>query len=123
MTAEIAAVENRTVTVRITARLTQSELAAIQKETGAIIERLGRVRILVLAEHFQGWEEGGQWNDFSFQDAHDQHIERMAIVGDEKWQDLALLFASQGLRPFPIEFFPPERLAEARAWLSQVAVR
>jgi hypothetical protein len=119
MSAEIASVENGTMTVRVSARLTQSELAAIQKETGAIIERLGRVRILVLAEHFQGWEEGGQWNDFSFQEAHDQHIERMAIVGDEKWQDLALLFASQGLRPFPIEFFPPGRLAEARKWLHQ----
>ena len=120
MTAEIASVDNGTITVRVSARLTQAELAAVQKEASQIIERLGRVRILVLAEHFQGWEKGGQWNDFSFQEAHDQHIERMAIVGDEQWRDLALLFASQGLRSFPIEFFPPQRLAEARAWLREV---
>jgi len=32
-------------------------------------------------------------------------------------RDLALLFTSQGLRPFPVEFFPTDRLAEARSWL------
>jgi hypothetical protein len=42
----------------------------------------------------------------------------MAIVGEERWRDLTLLFTSQGLRPFPIEFFTPERLAEARVWLA-----
>lgn len=119
MPAEIASVESGIMTVRVSARLTQSELAAVQKEAGTIIGRLGSVRILVLAEHFQGWEEGGQWNDFSFQEAHDQHIGRMAIVGDERWRDLSLLFASQGLRSFPIEFFAPGRLADARAWLQE----
>jgi hypothetical protein len=39
----------------------------------------------------------------------------MAIVGDRKWSDLALLFTSQGLRPFPIEYF--EGVDKAQAWL------
>ena len=60
-------------------------------------------------------------SDFSFQVAHDDDIERMAIVGDEQWRDLTLLFTSQGLRPFPIEYFAPGRLAEARAWLLEKA--
>jgi hypothetical protein len=42
----------------------------------------------------------------------------MAIIGEEQWRDLTLLFTSQGLRPFPIEYFVPARLAEARAWLA-----
>ncbi len=42
----------------------------------------------------------------------------MAIVGEERWRDLTLLFTSQGLRPFPIEFFTSGQLAEARAWLA-----
>ncbi len=59
--------------------------------------------MLVLTDNFEGWERGGAWNDFSFSDS-DASIERMAIVGDRKWEDLALLFTAKGLRAFPIEY-------------------
>jgi len=42
----------------------------------------------------------------------------MAIVGEDKWRDLVLLFASKDLREFPVEYFPPEQLAAARVWLA-----
>lgn len=118
MGAEISSVDGRVVTLRVRGRLTQRELAAIQAETAGIIGTAGKIRILVLAQDFTGWEKGGTWSDFSFQMNHDDDIERMAIVGDEQWRDLTLLFTSQGMRPFPIEYFPPARLAEARAWLA-----
>jgi hypothetical protein len=41
-----------------------------------------------------------------------QQIEKMAIVGAEKWQDDALAFTAKGFRAMAIEFF------EARTWLS-----
>lgn len=118
MTAEISNVEGGVVTLRVSGRLTQRELAAVQAEAAGIIGTRGKIRILVRAEDFAGWEKGGTWGDFSFQVAHDDDIERMAIVGDEQWRDLTLLFTSQGLRPFPIEYFTPDRLADARAWLA-----
>jgi len=118
MAAEISKVEGGVVTLRVSGRLTQGELAAVQAEAAGVIATAGRIRILVLAQDFAGWEKGGAWSDFSFQTAHDGDIERMAIVGDEQWRDLTLLFTSQGLRPFPIEYFTPLRLAEAKAWLA-----
>jgi hypothetical protein len=33
-----------------------------------------------------------------------QHIEKMAIVGDEKWQDDAFAFTAKGFRATVIEF-------------------
>ena len=118
MPAEITSVQGVVVTLRVSGRLTQKELAAVQAETAGIIASSGKIRVLVLAQDFAGWEKGGQWSDFSFQQAHDDDIARMAIVGEEQWKDLTLLFTSQGLRPFPIEYFPPARLADARAWLA-----
>jgi len=106
------------VTLRVSDLLTQSELTAAQGEISRIIGASGKIRMLVLAEDFAGWAKGGTWNDFSFQQDHDDDIERMAIVGAKEWRDLALLFTSKGLRPFPIEYFTPERLAEARTWLA-----
>lgn len=120
MPAEITSVQSGVVTLRVSGRLTQRELAAVQAEAAGIIAASGKLRFLVLAEDFAGWEKGGQWSDFSFQQAHDDDIAGMAIVGEEQWRDLTLLFTSQGLRPFPIEFFPPARFADARAWLAAI---
>jgi hypothetical protein len=118
MAANITGVNDGIVTLVVSGRLTQNELTAVQLEAARLITAAGKIRILVLAQDFAGWEKGGTWGDFSFQVAHDDDIERMAIVGEEQWRDLTLMFTSQGLRPFPIDYFPPSRLADARAWLS-----
>lgn len=118
MSAEIIDEAGTVLTARVSGKLTQAELVKLQKSAAETIRRQGKVRILVIAENFQGWEKGGNWDDDSFQSEHDPHIEKMAIVGDSKWEDLALIFVAKGLRSFPIEFFPPADLARARAWLA-----
>jgi hypothetical protein len=104
--------------IRISARLSEAELAALQAAAAAAIAGHGRIRVLVHATQFAGWAEGGLWNDFSLQEANDMHVERMAIVGEERWRDQALLFTSAGLRPFPIRYFVPAELSAARGWLA-----
>ncbi len=104
------------VTVRLTGKLRESELLAMQNKIAAIIRSRGKVSLLVIAEDFDGWEQGGEWNSFTFQEQNDAKISRMAIVGEPKWEASALMFTAEGLRPFPIEYFPPDMLARARAW-------
>lgn len=118
MGAEIANVSGHVLTLKVSGTLTQPELRSMQAASAAIFGAHGHWRILVLTDNFLGWERGGTWDDFSFQAEHDVHIERMAIVGERKWEDLALLFAVKGMRPFPIQYFLPAQLAEARAWLA-----
>ena len=50
------------------------------------IAREGKIRALIIAEGFEGWERHEEWGDVSFMMAEGQHIEKMAIVGDEKWR-------------------------------------
>ena len=119
MSAEIIDAAGGMVTARITGKLTQPALAALQKAAGDILKEQGRARLLVLVENFEGWERRGDWGDLSFQIEHDALIEKLAIVGDKKWEDLALIFAAKGLRKFPIEYFEPAELAKARAWLAE----
>ena len=119
MGATIVGMTGGILTVKITGKLMQAELAEVQKKAGEILRKEGRMRILILTESFQGWGPGGDaWGDLSFQDQHDGFIEKLAIVGEEKWEDLALVFVSKGLRKFPVEYFQPADLAKARAWLA-----
>lgn len=117
MTAEIVGITTGVMTVRISGTLSQAALTDLQKTAEDAIRAQGKLRILILAEQFTGWERGGAWDDFSFQEKYDPSIEKMAIVGDQRWEDLALIFTGKGLRRFPIEYFETHELGKARAWL------
>lgn len=119
MSAEIKVETGGILTARVTGKLAHSELVALQRSTAELIRAEGKVRVLVIAENFQGWEKSGKWDDDSFQTENDPYIEKMAIVGEKKWEDLALMFVAKGLRTFPIEYFLPADLARARAWLAE----
>ena len=119
MSAQIVDTTEGVLTIKFTGKLRQPELAAVQKSTGEFVQRHGKVRVLAVAENFQGWEKGGDWGDLSLQMEVDPHIEKMAIVGEKKWEELALIFAAKGLRDFPIEYFQPAELNRARAWLAR----
>jgi hypothetical protein len=118
MSAEIVGVTGGVLTMKVSGTLTEAELRAVQQATGELIREQGTLRILVLAENFAGWEQGRKWNDFEFQSKYDRNIARMAIVGDRKWEELALIFAAKDLRRFPIEYFAAADLEAARTWLS-----
>ena len=82
------------------------------------IGRIGPVRLLFVLDGFEGWEPHADWNDLTFYVKHGDGIERIAIVGHERWRSEALMFAAADLRRAPVEFFPEEGAANARAWLS-----
>jgi hypothetical protein len=42
----------------------------------------------------------------------------MAMVGEKKWEQLALIFAAKPIRKFPVEYFQPAELEKARTWLA-----
>jgi hypothetical protein len=117
MPAEIVELVDGIVTLNISGKLTQAELGAAQQALSDIIREQGKVRILARAEQFAGWERD-KWDDFSFQAEHDDDIEKIAIVGEEKWKQLTLVFTAQGLRKFPIRYFATPELDKARGWLS-----
>jgi hypothetical protein len=118
MSAEIVDNAEGVLTIRISGKLSQSELATAQKNAAEILKKRGDSRVLVLAEKFDGWEKAGEWGNLSAQTQLDAQIDRMAIVGEKRWEDVALLFTGKGIRHIDIEYFSPIDLPRARSWLS-----
>ena len=87
-----------------------------QVETGNVFAS-GKVRILIQLENFAGWEPGDQWGDVSFFFRHDQDIERIAVVGEPRWQDEMQVFLFADYRQAEARFFAETDLELARAWL------
>ena len=120
MGAQIVDVVGDLVTCKVWGTLTQAELGTLQREASAIMQTRTSIRLLVIVEHFQGWERG-EWEDFAFQATHDAKIERMALVGDQRWEELTEAFVGKGLREFPIDYFAPPDLGKALRWLAREA--
>jgi hypothetical protein len=118
MSAELLGLLEGVLTVRISGTLTQPELAEVQKRAGQIIDQQGTGRFLIIVDDFQGTDKAGDWSDVSFQMRYDPVIEKIAIVGDRKHEELALLFSGKGVRRVPIEYFAPNEMPKARAWLA-----
>ena len=79
------------------------------------------MRLLFVLADFEGWHPHDDWKDLTFYVTHGNQIERIAIVGDERWRSESLMFAGADLRTAPVEFFADDDLAGARAWLSACA--
>ena len=109
--------DDNIIVIRVSGVLTKPEFDACQLEIEPTIQK-GQTKMLILVTDFQGWGSAvDDWADLSFQERNDPFIRKIAIVGDKKWRDLATMFAGQGLRPFPIEYFASNQEEFARAWL------
>ena len=118
MPVEIIDVSGKLLQLKVRGLLKKADHERIIQIAKAAIEREGKIRALIVAEDFEGWERHEGWGDVSFMIEEGQHVEKMAIVGDEKWKDDVLAFTAKGFRPTAIEFFATARANAARAWLA-----
>ena len=82
------------------------------------IKAHGKLRILFEMHDFHGWTAGALWADVKFDWEHWRDIERLAIVGESKWEQGMATFC----KPFTsakVEYFDHSRLADAKAWLAE----
>jgi len=105
--------------MRASGALRKEELDSVQE---TLLKRLGpgeNFRLLaIVGEDFSGWVGGEVWNDMGFFEEHGDRLEKIAIVGDSRWENSMLMFAAAGLRRAPVKYFTTNQLAEAYAWLA-----
>ena len=104
--------------VEVSGELKHSDFDRVQALLVTEMDRIGSIRLLFILKEFEGWEANPKWGDLTFYVKHGDTIERIAIVGDDRWRGEALMFASADLRRAPVEYFSETALAEARAWLA-----
>lgn len=102
---------------RASGALKRRELATAQAELVKSLPPAGMVKSFIILENFTGWQRGEDWGDVSFFFEHGDKIEKIAIVGDPRWESQVLVFAGAGLRRAPVKFFRTGQEQEARAWL------
>lgn len=105
--------------LRISGTLQSAEFADAQEKLAQKIDQGAKPRVLAIAEGFEGWQRGTDWNDLDFLLSHGGAIAKIAVVTDPRWETQALAFAGAGVRKAPVKFFATDQVAEARTWLIQ----
>ena len=108
--------DGRILEVRVTGKLAHEDYQRFVPEFDRLVKRHGKIRLLFEMSDFHGWELQAAWDDFKLGVKHFADIERIAMVGDEKWQEWMARFC----RPFTmakVRYFPSDAIDEARNWL------
>ena len=76
----------RVVKVIAAGKLSRKSYDSFVPELDRLIEANGKIRMIFEMIHFEGWTLGAAWEDLKFGCKHFHDIERIAIVGDRKWE-------------------------------------
>jgi hypothetical protein len=112
--------QGRVLQVRVVGKLTKESYEKFVPAVDAQIKQYGKLRILFLMQDFHGWTAGALWEDLKFDLKHWKDIERLAIVGDKKWEKGMAGFC----KPFTkaeVRYFDVGQLEEARQWIDSEA--
>ena len=113
-------ISDRVYLIKLTGLLTWGEFQAFGKQLEtAQVFAAGSLRALIQLQDFAGWEPGEAWSDVSFFFQHDQHIEKIAVVGDARWRDEMSVFLFADYRQASTRFFAADEWDAAQAWVLQ----
>src|SRR6056297_1321155 len=88
--------DGKIIEVHIEGKLNKEAYEMFVPLTEKRIEEFGKIRLLVILHDFHGWDMSALWEDLKFDVKHFSDIERLAIVGDSKWEQGMSVFC----RPF-----------------------
>ena len=110
----------KTLVVHVSGKLAKEDYQHFVPEFERLVQKHGKLRVLFDMTGFHGWEAGALWEDIKFDVKHFADIERLAMVGEKKWQQGMATFC----KPFTkatIQYFDHAKAANARLWLDEGA--
>ena len=104
--------------VRVSGKLTKEAYEKLVPVVDRQIKEFGKLRIAFIMDDFHGWTMGAMWEDTKFDLKHWKDVERLAIVGEKKWEEGMAVFC----KPFTaakIKYFDHSKLDEARKLIAE----
>jgi hypothetical protein len=104
--------------VQLIGKLTKEDYQHFVPAVERLIKQQGKVRVLVQMRDFHGWTLGALWEDIKFDVKHFGDIERLAFVGDRKWEAGMTAFCKPFTRA-TIRYFDEAKYEEALGWIKE----
>lgn len=101
-------------------RLTHEDYEQLTPLIESALEQVEKPRIKALfdARDFEGWDLRAAWDDLKFSLKHGREFSKVAVVGDEKWQEMLTRIAGWFFA-CEVDYF--SEYGDALAWLAKPA--
>jgi hypothetical protein len=106
----------RILEVFLTGKVVKEDYATFVPAVDRAIAAHRKIRMLVVMRDFHGWTVSAAWEDTKFGARHFRDIDRLAMIGETKWQHGMAIFC----KPFTtatVRYFTHDELDQACAWL------
>lgn len=110
--------DGRILNVNASGTLAKADYASFVPEVDRLVQKHGKIRLLFDMTDFHGWEVGAAWEDLKFGLKHFSDIERIAMIGEKKWQQGMATFAKPFTRAV-VRYFDHGDAAAARKWVNE----
>jgi len=105
--------------VKVSGKLTREEYADLVPKWEQAIAIHGKLRLLFEMEPgFTGWEPTAAFEDLKFSLSHRSDLERVAMVGEKKWEQFVAT-AAKLLLNFDVRYFDQSQVDQALTWLRE----
>lgn len=108
--------QGKILVVDVTGKLEKQDYEVFAPTIDRLIEQHGKLRIVLETHDFQGWDAGALWADIKFNAKHFNDIERLAVIGEKKWEQGMATFC----KPFTtakVRYFDKGQATEAHRWI------
>ena len=108
--------DGKVLEVHASGKLTVEDYEKFTPQIDRLIDKHGKIRLLFDMHDFHGWEVGALWEDLKFGWGHFRDIERLAMVGETKWQAGMSTFCKPFTRA-EIRYFDRREADKVLPWL------
>jgi hypothetical protein len=118
MIEQLSSSSEKTLGFKMSGKLSDADYKMFVPLIDAAVAKHGKVRILAQFHDFHGWDLHALWDDIKFSATHCTLLERIALVGEKKWE----AWMAKVCKPFTmatIKYFDAADIDAAWAWLAE----
>lgn len=104
--------------VKVSQKLHKEDYQQFVPEFERLVQQHGKIRVGFEMHDFHGWDLSAMWEDTKVGLHHYSDIERIAMVGESRWEEGMAVFC----KPFTsasVRYFDVGQREEAQQWIAE----
>jgi len=103
--------------VKLIGTLAKEDYRPLVIEFSRLAKEHGKLSVLLDMTRFEGWDAAALWQEIKFDTKHMSEMERLAVIGEKRWQQAIATFAKP-FTPAEVRYFDTAEAEQARQWIA-----